>query len=77
MDGLFSSSTVSEDGYKTWKGIIRQTYKTNTGVIGSMKLETPNLVPHATVKTSDEWNTWSSQGNILGKGEIALEIINE
>ena len=73
----FSSSTVSEDGYKTWKGIIRQTYKTNTGVIGSMKLETPNLVPHATVKTSDEWNTWSSQGNILGKGEIALEIINE
>lgn len=73
----FSSTTVSEDGYRTWKGIIRQTYKTNSGVIGSMKLETPNLVPHAIVKTPKEWASWAAAGNVLAKGEIALEIIDD
>lgn len=73
----FSSTTVSEDGYRTWKGIIRQTYKTNTGTIGSMKLETPNLVPHAIVKTTKQWEQWAAAGNTLAKGEIALEIIDD
>lgn len=68
---IFSSSTVAEDGYNTYKAIFRHEYKDAQGNIAYNTLTTPNLLPHATVKSTAEWNAYAE---VPGKGEICLEI---
>lgn len=68
---IFSSSTVAEDGYNTYKAIFRHEYKDAQGNIVYNTLTTPNLLPHATVKSTSDWKTYTG---VPGKGEICLEI---
>ncbi len=71
----FLYTNISEDGYKSYKAIFRQTYKTNLGTTDTVSLVTPNLLPHAIVKNATEWNNSSTY--VLGKGEFGLEIIDD